>query len=136
MKDSFFPQGGLIQQQANTPVGSGRVATLGPVLRKEFLPNPMFGEGFATRVTVSDTEGVDRKCTDYGRPVAESPRYNRSRRRTGISVDLRPWDQAYGTCCEARSDDAPWLAAGRYHRECRLPTGLVCSRMTRFRSSR
>ena len=58
MKDSFFPQGGLIQQQANTPVGSGRVATLGPVLRKEFLPNPMFGEGFGTRVTVSDTEGA------------------------------------------------------------------------------
>jgi hypothetical protein len=52
-KDSFFPKGGLVAQQAQPQAGSGRIATLGPVLRDEFLPNPIFGEGYATRITVS-----------------------------------------------------------------------------------
>jgi polysaccharide biosynthesis protein PslJ len=51
VKDSFFPKEGLVASQANRPVGSGRVATFGPALRSEFLPNPILGEGFATRVT-------------------------------------------------------------------------------------
>ena len=54
IKDSFFPKGGLVAEQADKPVGSGRLATLGPVLRDEFLPNPIVGEGFATRITVSE----------------------------------------------------------------------------------
>ncbi len=54
IKDSFFPEGGLVAEQADKPVGSGRLATLGPVLRDEFLPNPIVGEGFATRITVSE----------------------------------------------------------------------------------
>jgi polysaccharide biosynthesis protein PslJ len=48
---SFAPQGGLIAQQQNASVGSGRIATLGPALAAEFDPNPTLGEGFATRIT-------------------------------------------------------------------------------------
>jgi hypothetical protein len=55
VRESFFPKGGLVQQQRDAPVGSGRLATLGPVLRKEFYPNILFGEGFSTRVTGRDT---------------------------------------------------------------------------------
>ena len=51
MLQSFFPKGGLAAQQGNTQVGSGRLATLMPALRKEFLPDPLLGEGFGTRVT-------------------------------------------------------------------------------------
>jgi hypothetical protein len=51
MIDAFFPKGGLIAQQTNANVGSGRLATLKPVLRTEFYPNPLLGEGFATRVS-------------------------------------------------------------------------------------
>ena len=58
VKDSFFPKGGLIAEQSNQQVGSGRLATLGPVLRSEFLPNPTLGEGFATRITKDDVSGV------------------------------------------------------------------------------
>jgi O-antigen ligase len=52
-REAFFPQGGLIAQQQNANIGSGRLATLGPVLHSEFK-EPMFGEGFATRVTQPD----------------------------------------------------------------------------------
>jgi len=48
---SFFPKGGLVAQQAGTGVGHGRIATLKPVLRQEFYPNPIFGEGFGTRIS-------------------------------------------------------------------------------------
>jgi hypothetical protein len=48
---SFFPAGGLVAQQTNASVGSGRLATLMPVLRDEFEPNPVFGEGFGTRIS-------------------------------------------------------------------------------------
>ena len=47
---SFFPKGGLVAQQTNAAVGSGRLATLGPALHKEFLPDPLVGEGFGTRI--------------------------------------------------------------------------------------
>lgn len=57
LKDSFFPEGGLVAQQQRGGTGSGRVASLGPTLRNEFLPNPIVGEGFGTRITTSE-EGV------------------------------------------------------------------------------
>lgn len=50
MLQSFFPKGGLIAQQTNQNVGSGRLATLWPVLHSEFDPHPIFGEGFGTRI--------------------------------------------------------------------------------------
>jgi O-antigen ligase len=54
IKESFFPKGGIIAQQQNASVGSGRLATLGPALHTEFTPNPILGEGFGTRVTTPD----------------------------------------------------------------------------------
>ena len=54
-KLSFAPKGGLVAEQANASVGSGRIATLGPSLRREFLPNPILGEGFGTRITTPDS---------------------------------------------------------------------------------
>jgi hypothetical protein len=54
LKDSFFPTGGLVAQQQEGGAGSGRLASLGPTLHNEFLPNPFFGEGFGTRITTSD----------------------------------------------------------------------------------
>ena len=53
-KASLFPSGGLIAQQQNAPVGSGRLSTLGPALHREWEPNPLLGEGFGTRVTTAD----------------------------------------------------------------------------------
>ena len=54
LRASLFPKGGLIAQQQNANVGSGRIATLGPALRAEWRPNPFLGEGFGTRVTKPD----------------------------------------------------------------------------------
>ena len=54
LRSSFFPKGGLITQEAKNHVGHGRLATLGPALHTEFTPNPLFGEGFQTRVTRPD----------------------------------------------------------------------------------
>ena len=58
IRSSFFPKGGIIAQQTNASVGSGRLATLGPALHREFSPNPLLGEGFGTRVTVPDPPSV------------------------------------------------------------------------------
>jgi polysaccharide biosynthesis protein PslJ len=58
---SFFPQGGLIADQ-QTGVGSGRVATLGPVLRDEFTINPIVGVGFSTRVTTDGDPNLPRNA--------------------------------------------------------------------------
>jgi len=51
---SFFPKNGLVAQQADAPVGSGRIATFWPAIHREFTPHPFFGEGFATRITTPD----------------------------------------------------------------------------------
>ena len=54
VKDAFFPTGGLVAQQTDAHVGSGRLATLGPALAAEFEPHPLVGEGFGTRITTPD----------------------------------------------------------------------------------
>ncbi|MGH2935407.1 MAG: O-antigen ligase family protein [Gaiellaceae bacterium] len=53
-KSSLFPRGGLFAQEAKNSVGSGRLATAPVVLRNEFRPDPLFGEGFSTRVVTPD----------------------------------------------------------------------------------
>src|SRR5581483_10772631 len=58
MIQAFFPKGGLIAQQTNANVGSGRLATLKPVLRNEFYPHPLLGEGFGTRISGDNGAGV------------------------------------------------------------------------------
>jgi polysaccharide biosynthesis protein PslJ len=51
LEGAFFPEGGLIAEQAGRPGerGSGRIADLGPSL-EEFADQPLFGQGFGTRV--------------------------------------------------------------------------------------
>jgi hypothetical protein len=51
---SFFPANGIVAQQTNAAVGSGRIATFWPAIHTEFTPHPLFGEGFATRITTPD----------------------------------------------------------------------------------
>lgn len=48
---AFFPSGGIVAQQQDAGVGSARLSTLGPVLHEEVSPDPVFGEGYATRIT-------------------------------------------------------------------------------------
>jgi O-antigen ligase len=57
IRASFFPSGGLIAQQKDASVGSGRIATLGPALDAEFKPNPVLGEGYGTRITGTPEPG-------------------------------------------------------------------------------
>jgi hypothetical protein len=56
LKASFFPTGGFIAQENKNAVGHGRLATLGPTLHREVYPNPLFGEGFGTRVVSRDAD--------------------------------------------------------------------------------
>ena len=56
LKESFFPSSGLIAQESKNQVGSGRLATFGPTLHREVFPNPLFGEGFGTRVVSRDAD--------------------------------------------------------------------------------
>jgi hypothetical protein len=53
VRASFFPSGGLVEQQANQSVGSGRVASFGPAI-DEASRNPLFGRGFGTRIVGND----------------------------------------------------------------------------------
>lgn len=55
LKNSFAPPGGLINEQANAAVGSGRIASLGPGLR-EWKRQPALGQGYATRGASSPSE--------------------------------------------------------------------------------
>jgi polysaccharide biosynthesis protein PslJ len=58
LANSFFPEGGLVAQQANTAVGSGRLATLRPALDRELAPRPFLGVGFGTRVPTDEDPRV------------------------------------------------------------------------------
>jgi O-antigen ligase len=57
IRASFFPSGGLVEQQANQEVGSGRVASFGPAI-DELSGHPLFGRGFGTRIV--ETENPKR----------------------------------------------------------------------------
>lgn len=57
MAGAFFPKGGIVAQQTDTAVGSGRLATLWPTLHREFAPDPLFGEGYGTRITTAQPGG-------------------------------------------------------------------------------
>jgi polysaccharide biosynthesis protein PslJ len=49
VKATFLPKHGLVAEQANAQVGSGRVASLGPALDEASL-RPLLGLGFGTRI--------------------------------------------------------------------------------------
>ena len=55
IKQSFQPPGGLVAEQQSSPgeLGSGRLADLGPGL-EEWSRQPLFGQGFGTRVVDLD----------------------------------------------------------------------------------
>jgi polysaccharide biosynthesis protein PslJ len=53
-RQSFAPTGGIVAQQQNAAVGSGRLSTFGPAIHTEFTPHPILGEGFGTRITTPD----------------------------------------------------------------------------------
>jgi polysaccharide biosynthesis protein PslJ len=48
-QESFFPSEGLIAQQTDAEVGSGRVASLGPAL-DQASQTPILGQGYGTRI--------------------------------------------------------------------------------------
>ena len=135
IRSSFFPKGGLIAQQTNASVGSGRLATLGPALRREFDPNPLLGEGFGTRVTVKtplvpvpnapilDDQWLGILCETGLARCAHAP-------LAFLRFMRRLWP-------DARDDDSPrsWYLARR-NRERRLASQRRCSSTTRSRSSR
>lgn len=57
LTNSFFPPGGVVAQQQDANVGSGRLASFGPSLG-ELKPRPIFGEGFGTRIV----DGIDKNA--------------------------------------------------------------------------
>ena len=59
IKQSFFPTGGILAQEKKNSVGSGRYATFGPVFHREVTPNPVLGEGYATRVIDPQGSGLN-----------------------------------------------------------------------------
>ena len=63
LKQSFFPAGGLLAQQAANPgyTGQGRLADLGPAF-DQWTQHPLFGSGYATRVV--GLPGIDGQILD------------------------------------------------------------------------
>jgi hypothetical protein len=61
IKQSFFPEGGLLSEQSSHPgwEGSGRLADLGPSLA-QFARKPLFGQGFGTRIVDSTGQRTDK----------------------------------------------------------------------------
>jgi polysaccharide biosynthesis protein PslJ len=52
-KALFFPQEGLVEQQAQASVGQGRIASLGPAL-DQASERPLLGLGYGTRIPVGE----------------------------------------------------------------------------------
>jgi hypothetical protein len=65
IKNSFMPPGGLVRQQQSYAgqSGSGRLADVGPALQ-EWKREPLFGEGFGTRVVDPSTSAPDASILD------------------------------------------------------------------------
>lgn len=65
LKASFSPPGGLVAQQQSQPgtIGSGRLADIGPSLQ-EWRGEPLFGEGYATRVVDPTLPGPKAEILD------------------------------------------------------------------------
>jgi O-antigen ligase len=55
---AFFPKGGLVAEQAEGPVGSSRVATLGPGI-DQVEQRPLLGLGYGSRVPSGLSDGTD-----------------------------------------------------------------------------
>jgi hypothetical protein len=59
---SFFPKGGLIAEQGGAPVGSSRIASLGPGLHVVGL-HPLYGVGYGSRI-LQDEAGANSFIVD------------------------------------------------------------------------
>lgn len=59
LKNSFFPSGGLLQEQQTSAGsrGQGRIADLAPAFQ-ELLSKPVLGQGYGTRVTDQDFQNA------------------------------------------------------------------------------
>jgi O-antigen ligase len=65
LKQTFLPAGGLVAEQhasANSS-GSGRLADLGPALRR-WSAQPVLGQGYGTQVVNLDARGIDANIFD------------------------------------------------------------------------
>ena len=132
LKQSFFPEGGLIAEQQSNPGsrGQGRIADLERSLR-EFAQKPLVGQGYATRVVDRTTGPSDQILDDQWLGILLE---------TGL-VGLAAWlwlvgravgalrSPGNGTC---RAVAGSWLRSRPRSR----PTQSGCSPSTRSRSSR
>ena len=87
LKASFFPKGGIVQQQdasANTR-GSGRLADLGPSLRQA-EPHLFFGLGYGTRITDKEPSRTPRFSTINGSVLCSRSGWWASRAGFGSSL--------------------------------------------------
>ena len=92
LRSSFFPKGGLVEQQQLHPGtrGSGRLADVGPSL-DEWSAKPFFGEGYSTRIV----DGVRANA-----PILDD-QWLKTLLETGVlgvarlDLAVRPWNQAH-----------------------------------------
>ena len=136
IRSSFFPKGGIVAQQTNDAVGSGRLATLWPSLHSELYPEPLLGEGFGTRVTTAEPPAVAAaQRTNSRRSVARHTAGDRPRWRPHARLALRATDSE--ACCPRLG---PTIRRGAGSSSASSPASLAsprrCSSTTLSRSSR
>jgi polysaccharide biosynthesis protein PslJ len=114
LRAAFFPKGGLIAQQSNVVAGNqlrsnGRLSDIGPSLH-ELAPDPIFGEGYGTRIV-----GFDEK---YNNAAILDDQWLGTLLETGI-VGFFAWIWIFCRCVRrlsrsAREDDSDggWLYTG------------------------
>jgi hypothetical protein len=129
LRAQFFPQGGLIAQQSTIAHGdaevqqlsNNRLADIGPSLDELGQYNPLFGEGFGTRVTGFDSTFINASILD--------DQWLKTLLETGI-VGMFAWlwwfmraRRRLGR--EAKRDRSPegWLAVGL---AASIAAGAVC----------
>jgi hypothetical protein len=122
LKNSFFPQGGLIAQQTSGAgtAGSGRLADLGPGLH-QWAQQPLFGQGFGTRIV--EGPGANSNILD--------DQWLGTLLETGI-IGVLAWGWLLTRAIRrlnraARADESPrgWLFAGLSASICAYGFGMI-----------
>jgi hypothetical protein len=113
LRASFFPKGGLIAEQSHVVVGNqalsnNRLADIGPSMTEFMSHNPLFGEGYGTRVT-----GFNEK---FQNAAILDDQWLKTLLETGL-VGMFAWLWLLGRSIRrlgraSREDDSPggWLA--------------------------
>ena len=96
---SFFPKGGLVAQQKNAAVGSGRLATLGPALHKRVHAQSTRRRGLLG-TAYRGPKRRDAQRTHSRRPVGGSSLRDGNSRNGDPPVDLLTIHPTNGSCCE------------------------------------